>query len=135
MKLRIGGVVVASFIYAAAAWAFTADDVKLYKDPDNKQLQVEVKKPTHNPRKDYVKQIEVIVDGKEPVVKQFNFQRGSFQRMVVPVEAVEGIQTVTVVAYPTTGASVQKDFSAKDIAKRNSGVWVMSDDISDDRSN
>ncbi len=118
MKLKVAMAILAGFFYAAAAWALTAEDINVYKDPGNKQIIVEVRKPTRLPRKDYVKQIEVTVDNNKPVSERFYFQRGPIQRMNVPVAALDAVQTVAVVAYPTTGGAAQKIFSAQQIESR-----------------
>ena len=88
-------------------WALNAGDIKAYKTPDGKALNIVVRNRSGEPRDDYVKSITVTIDDEEPVVQQYRFQRGPSQRMIVPVENFEEIATIVIAADVSRGYGAQ----------------------------
>jgi hypothetical protein len=115
MKMSAGLMAAVVFLFAATAWALTPDDITMYKDSNGKQLRIVVRKPTRLPRKEYIKRITVTIDDQKPVEERFYFQRGSAQRMSVPVDNLDTILTIKVIAEPTTGGSVERMFTPQGI--------------------
>ncbi|MBU4304764.1 MAG: hypothetical protein KJ893_03960 [Candidatus Omnitrophica bacterium] len=96
-------------------FALTAESIKVYKDAKAENLEIVVVNHTRQPRVDYIKKIEVVIDKQEPVKKTFSFQRGSSQEFTVPITGIEEIQSVTVRAYPSSGISAEKIIGFQDI--------------------
>ena len=96
-------------------FALTAESIKVYKGTKAETLEIVVLNHSRQPRADYIKKIEVVIDKQEPVEKTFSFQRGPSQEFTVPITGIEDIQSVTVRAYPGSGISAEKIIGFQDI--------------------
>ncbi|MBI4845507.1 MAG: hypothetical protein HY810_03415 [Candidatus Omnitrophica bacterium] len=100
---------------AQNCFAFESKDITVAVEQDKKQLLVSVFYPRHDPRVEFIRKIEVIIDNNVPEVKMFNFQRGTKQTMNVSVEDLEKIKQVQIKAQPKRGLAVERVFSAQEL--------------------
>lgn len=130
MKQIILLVLALTFIGSVDVLALTADDIHIYQIEDEAKLEIVVRNPTREPRKDYIKKIEVYIDNNKPVYKTFNFQRGPSQRFKVSVPDIENILKIRVKAYPNGGREAEKDFVKDDIEIKKRKKAISGEDSS-----
>ena len=118
MKVTIPALWVMSTFFSFLVFAHNPTKIEITGfDAGKNQLSIRVTHPVSSARDHYVKKIEVIVDGKEPIEKKFFFQKGDRQTLTLNIPGLGEAENITVKAYSNRGGSLEKDFSVEELKK------------------
>lgn len=93
-------------------------DISLEPDFEKETVVITVIHPVVNPKKHYIRQIDIQVGDKEIVTKRFFFQKGDQQTLLVALPGLKDIQRISIKAYPTAGAYLEKVFDIQSLKER-----------------
>jgi len=93
-------------------------DISLNADFANNSIKIVITHIVTNPRKHYIRMVEVTVDDQKPLVYRFFFQRGDKKTFSVDIPDLGGVKKITVKAYPDRGGTLEKKFDIKSLKKK-----------------
>ena len=90
-------------------------DIEVQADPASNQITVVIRHPVSNPRNHFIRKVEVVADEREPIVKDFTFQKGDYKRVTVEIPDLQSVEKLVITAYSNRGGSLEKEFLMQDL--------------------
>ena len=110
MKSNILSLLTLGLLFSAYAFAHNPADITIDPDFKSNRLSIAVAHHVGSRHNHYIKTIEVTVDGQEPLMEEFRFQTGPYQRTTIRIPGLDEAKSVTIKAECSKGGSLVKTF-------------------------
>ncbi len=88
--------------------------IKIEPDFKNDKLTIRIIHPVTNPRKRYIKKVEVLIDDRKPLVYRFFFQIGDKKEFSISVPDLDKAEKLIIRAYCVKGGMREEEFNLKE---------------------
>ena len=105
MKRLIFSVVILFFVFSSV-FAHAPETVDI--TVSDKVIGVNIRHPVSNPKRHYVRKVEVILNGKKIIEQTFALQIGNRQELVYHIPSLKRSDVLTVEAFCNIGGSQKK---------------------------
>ena len=118
-QLKVILLLAATFCFVLVAFSYKPRNIEIDADFTANKLRVKVQSQLTGSQKNYIRRIEIFVDNRKSVVKNFFFQkRGYYQTWTVEVEDLANTAKVTIAAYGEKGGVLKKTFDIQELKRQ-----------------
>ncbi len=107
-----------SLVFCFPTYAHRPTAINIEPDFKNNKLTIDIAHPVANPRRHYIRKVEIFIDDREPLLYRFYFQVGDRKKFTVSVDELDKVEKIIIKAYSNRGSMREEEFNMKDFKNK-----------------